>query len=289
MQILDYFQPATVEEAIENLSKSPSTTKILAGGTDLIIQLREGKVAPEYIVDLGYITELRGIAEKGGTLVIGSMTTYTAIENDQLVRRYMPLLAQAAGSVGSPQIRNTGTIGGNLVNAATAADSIPALLALDAKVVLTSGRGEREVAVAELLAGSQKTNIASDEILTYIVIPLPPSSTYGTFVKLGRRKALAIARLNLGLTVNLKDNGEIGKVTLAVGAVGTSAYRVVQVEKFLEGKKVAPELFTAAGELIAQVVADKLGSRPTATYKKTISKAAFRRAIASIGTECGRW
>ena len=289
MRILDYFQPVTVKEAIENLSKSPSTTKILAGGTELIIQLREGKVAPEYIVDLGYITELSGITEKDGTLVIGSMTTYNTIENDPLVRKHMPLLAQAAGSVGSPQIRNTGTIGGNLINAATAADSIPALLALDAKAVLTSDGGKREVAVAELLAGSKKTNIVSDEILTYIVIPIPSPATYGTFVKLGRRKALAIARLNLAITVNLIDNGAIGKVTLAVGAVGTSAYRVDQVEKFLEGKKVAPELFTTAGELIAQVVADKLGSRPTATYKKTIAKAAFRRAIASIGTESGWW
>jgi len=289
LRILDYFQPATVEEAIEDLCKSPHTTKILAGGTDLIIQLREGKLAPEYIIDLGYIAELRGIAEKDGTLVIGSMTTYTVIENDPLIRKYMPLLALAASSVGSPQIRNTGTIGGNLANAATAADSIPALLALEAKVVLTSGRGEREVAVGDLLIGSNKTNIASDEILTYIVIPLPPSFTYGTFVKLGRRKALAIARLNLGLTVNLKDNGELGKVTLAVGAVGASAYRVVQVEKLLEGQKVTSELFTAAGKLLAQVVADKLGSRPTAAYKKTISKAAFKRAIAKIGTECGRW
>ena len=289
MRVLDYFQPGTVAEAVACLAKSPGTTKILAGGTDLIIQLREGSVTPDYILDLGHIQDLRGVGEADNCLVIGSMTTFTAIEYNPLVRKYIPMLAQAAGSVGSPQIRNSGTIGGNLANAATAADTVPALLALEARAVLASGRGERQVAIGELLAGINKTHIAKDEILVKFIVPIPAGSTCGTFVKLGRRKALAIARLNLGLTVSLQEEGSISKVTLALGAVGTTAYRVHEVEEYLTGKMPAPEIFEAAGELVLQVVANKLGSRPTASYKKTIAKAALKRALAQVGTECGRW
>lgn len=289
MRVMDYYQPATVAEAAGYLSQAPHTTKILAGGTDLIIQLREGAIKPDYILDLGYIPELRGITEDDDRLVIGSMTTFTQIEQNPLIRKYLPVLAQAASSVGSPQIRNTGTLGGNLVNAAPAADTVIALLALDAQAVLTSSRGDREVAVVDLLAGINKTHVASDEIVSYMVLTIPTPSTYSTFVKLGRRKALAIARLNLGLVVSLEDNGEIGKVVLALGAVGTTAYRVRQVEEFLTGKQPQPEVFAAAGEIISQVVAEKLGARPTANYKRAIAKAALNRALAQIGTESGRW
>lgn len=289
MRVLDYYQPLTVEEAVKCLNKSPNTTKILAGGTDLVIQLRERSVEAEYILDLGCISELKGVTETDGSLVIGSMTPFTSIENDPLVGKYVPMLAQAAGSVGSPQIRNIGTIGGNLANAATAADGIPALLALDAKAVLTSERGEREMAVTDLLAGLNHTHISRDEILTRLAISIPGASTYGTFVKLGRRKALAIARLNMGLTLTLGDDGIISNATLAVGAVGTSAYRVHQVEELLAGKNPDPELFATAAELIGQVVGEQLGSRHTATYKRSIAKAALVRAFAQIGAECGRW
>ncbi len=289
MRVLDYFQPTTVDEALRCLSTSPDTTKVLAGGTDLVIQLRERIVEPEYILDLGSIKELQEVAETDGHLVIGSMTTFAAIEKDPLVLKYAPMLAQAAASVGSPQIRNTGTIGGNLANAAPAADSVPALLALEAKAVLTGTHGEREAAVSELLAGVNKTHIASDEILSRLVIPIPVTPSYGTFVKLGRRKALAIARLNLGLTMTLNNDGAISKATLALGAVGTAAYRVGQVEELLAGKHPSPELFAAAKQIIGQVVAEKLGSRPTASYKQTIAGAALGRAFAAIGAGCGRW
>jgi carbon-monoxide dehydrogenase medium subunit len=289
LRVLDYFQPTTLDEALRCLADSPNTTKVLAGGTDLIIQLRERTVEPEYILDLGGIKELRELRQVDGNLVIGSMTTFAAIEKDPLVLEYVPLLSQAAGSVGSPQIRNTGTIGGNLANAAPAADGIPALLALEAKALLIGGRGEREVAVADLLAGINRTHIADDEILCRLVIPVLPPRTCGTFVKLGRRKALAIARLNLALTMSFNDDGVIVKTALAVGAVGTSAYRVGQVEEVLTGKHPSPELFAVARQLIDQTVAARLGSRPTATYKRAIAGAALGRAFATIGAGSGRW
>lgn len=289
MSVLDYFQPKTVAEAVGYLSQSPQTTKILAGGTDLIIQLREGTIKPDYILDLGYVPELQGIKEVSGCLVIGSMTTFNTIEDNPLVCKYLPWLAQASGIVGSPQIRNTGTIGGNLVNAAPAADTVPVLLAMEATAVLTSSHGDREVAIADLLVGINEINIANDEILAYLVIPIPDQSTFGSFVKIGRRKALAIARINLGLVLSFADNGEIGKAALALGAVGTTAYRVKEVEDFLLGKYPSAEVFAAAGEIISQVVAAKLGSRPTVSYKRTIAKACLNRALAQIGTECGGW
>lgn len=280
--VLEYYRPDNISEALACLIRSPRTTKIMAGGTDLIIRIREREISPEYLVDMGRVPGLREIGIDGETLSVGSMATFTEIENNHLIKEYMPMLALAAWSVGSPQIRNTGTIGGNIANAAPAADMIPPLLALEAGVELKSVSGQRMVGLQEILAGANKTNILPDEILTRVVIPLPGAKTYGSFIKLARRKALAIARLNLGLTITLDDRGRIAKTALALGCVGATAYRVGQVEELLTGRELSGALVRGACALTAGIVAGKLGSRPTAPYKQAIAKAALGKAFESI-------
>lgn len=287
MRVLDYYQPLDLNEALVYLHKSPYKTKLLAGGTDLIIQMRERSVEADYIVDLANVPELKGVTREGDNLIIGSMVTFVELERHQLINEHIPLLAEAAGAVGSPQIRNTATIGGNIANAATAADSLPALLALEAKVRLQKVGTSREVRLEDILVGVNKTSIEREEILTHIIIPLPQANTGMAFVKLGRRKALAIARLNLGLTLKIAADEKIEKATLALGAVGVTAYRVPQVEELLHGKSLDADTIAAACNLVSEVVAAKLGTRPTAPYKKTVAKAALSQAFEAIGTRCG--
>ena len=282
MRILDYYQPSTLEEALVCLGRSSGSTKLLAGGTDLIIKIRERSVEAEYIVDLVNVNELKGIVCDGDKLIIGSMVTFAELELNPLIREYTLILAEAAGTVGSPQIRNTATIGGNIANAAAAADSLPPLLALEARVRVQKAGGLREVPIEEILIGVNKTCLLPEEILTDIVIPIPQVNTEMAFVKLGRRKALAIARLNLGLAMNMAGDGKMVKVALALGAVGVSAYRVPQVEELLQGKYLIKDTISDACNLISRVVADKLGSRPTAPYKKSIAGAALHKALEDI-------
>ncbi|NLC77117.1 MAG: molybdopterin dehydrogenase [Clostridia bacterium] len=281
MKILDYAKPQDLEEALSFLSKAPEATKILAGGTDLIIQLRSRETEAEYILDLGGLEELKQIRLEGENIILGSMTTFTQVEEDPIIRKHVPVLAAAAGSVGSPQIRNRGTVGGNIANAAVAADSVPALMALDAKVKLVSTAGERVVELVEVPVGLNKTSIRRDEILTEIIIPVPKENTLGAFIKIGRRKAMAIARLNLALQVTFEAD-RIASARLALGAVGTTAYRVPEVEELLAGQVLSAELVDKACKTVNEVVANKLGSRPTAPYKKTIAAAALRRAFARL-------
>lgn len=279
--VLDYYRPGDTREALDCLKKSPQSTKILAGGTDLIIQMRERSTAPEYIVDIGGIPELREIKIAGDTLVIGGTATFADIENAPTVKQHVPMLARAAGLVGSPQIRNTGTIGGNIVNAAPAADMIPPLLALESRVELRGASGDRTLRLEEILMGVNKTGIMPDEILTGVSIPLPGPGTYGAFVKLGRRKALAIARLNLGLLLTLEGK-RVSRCSLALGSVGVTAYRAREVEELLAGKELNDGLEAAACLLLSETVAKKLGKRPTAAYKKVIAGAALKRAFTEI-------
>lgn len=281
MKALDYFQPKALDEALEFLSRAPETTKILAGGTDLIIQLRFGEIQPEHLLDIGALAELKQIRLDGENIILGSMATFDQVEHDPVITKYAPVLAEAAGSVGSPQIRNRGTVGGNIANAAVAADTVPALMALEAKVKLVSSAGERLVDIQEVPVGLNKTSIRNDEILTEIIIPVPEENTLGAFIKIGRRKAMAIARINLALQVAFEAE-RIASAKLALGAVGTTAYRVPEVEELLTGQVLTGEPVDKACVMITEVVAQKLGSRPTAPYKKTIAAAALRKAVARI-------
>jgi len=281
VKLVDYLQPEALEEAVAFLAQAPERTKILAGGTDLIIQMRLREVQPEYLLDLSKLAELKQIWLEGDRIVLGSMATFDQVEHDPLIRKYVPILAEAAGSVGSPQIRHRGTVGGNIANAAVAADTVPALMALDAKVRLVSAGGERVVDVVDVPVGLNKTSIRNDEILAEIIIPVPQKESLGAFVKIGRRKAMAIARINLALQLAFAGD-TIASAKLALGAVGTTAYRVPEVEELLAGQVWSEELVEKACGTVTEVVAQKLGARPTAPYKKAIAGAALRRALARI-------
>ena len=285
MAIKDYYRPQTLEEAVTLLSRSPENTKILAGGTDLIIQMRLRETKPDYLLDLGGINCLKEVKIKDNCLIIGSMATFNQLQRDPAVLQYLPLLAEACASVGSPQIRSRATIGGNIANAAPAADTLPALLALDAQVRLQSKDGMRTAGLAPILLDINKTDIKPTEILTEIIISLPEKDSCQAFQKIGRRKAMAIARLNLALLMTFyPDQLTINEARIALGAVGKTAYRVPIVEELLPERILDKGLIERASELIERIVAEKLGTRPTAPYKKTIAKAALKRAMEQVLT-----
>lgn len=274
-----YAIPGSVDEAVKLMADSGA--RVLAGGTDLVIQIREKEVSPGMLVDLGHIEALQGIRVEDNVLIIGALTPFSRIAESPLVLEHAPALAAAAGSVGSPQIRNTATIGGNVVNGAVAADSVPTLMALDAQLSLVSAGMTRKVPVESFMKGLNQTDIAPGEILTEIEIPLKESRQM-VFEKIGRRQALAIARINIAVVLTSSRDSGVEDAAIALGAVGTTAYRVDAVEEFLIGKQLTPDVISEAQEKIRALVKEKLGSRPTAAYKSEIAGAVLGRALRRI-------
>ena len=272
-----YYRPDSVAEVVKTLSQLESV-KILAGGTDLIIELRERKTEPDAIVDISDIKELKQISTDGKTLHIGSAASFCSILSNEKILQYCPPLADAASQLGAPTVLSRATIGGNVANAAAAGDSIPVLLALDAEVKIVSTRGEKTVPVRDIVTGINKNNLEPDELITEFIIPIRQDA-FMAFEKLGRRKTLAISRINLAVVLEFAKDGAVSYAAVAVGAVGETAYRVQEVEKFLLGKKLNETVKEETAELMDNTVAYNLAGRKTTPYKRKIAAAVMRQAL----------
>jgi carbon-monoxide dehydrogenase medium subunit len=271
-----FVSPSTIKEAVDLLA-GYDDARILAGGTDLVIQLREGKKSAGLLIDLSQVKELQKIELQEDIISIGAMSTFSRLSKDPLVQLHAAALAKAAGQVGSVQIRNLGTIGGNLANASPAGDGIPPLLALEATVQVVSKNGSRRINAAEVLAGVGKNTLASSELITEISFRVPPAGSRSGFVKLGRRKALAIARISMAGLLIVNGEGLIQEARLALGAVGSTVFRATEAEVVMQHRPLGREAISDCLDTLQKIVREKLGSRASAVYK--------REAIRGIGEE----
>jgi carbon-monoxide dehydrogenase medium subunit len=288
----EYYQPQTLAEALELMAVLPEPKKALAGGTDVIPALRRGELTPGHLVALGGLAELKQIQTQNGEVRIGPLVTFSELARSPLVGRCCRLLAEAAAAVGGPQIRNQGTIGGNVVNASPAGDLLPPLVALEAGVELRRKGGERTLPLAEFLVGSGKTLLSAGEILTGISFPPLPAEAASSFVKLGRRNSLAISRLSAAVIIFPAPGGRIAGARLALGAVAPKPVRVPAAEALLCGNYPGPELLEEVAGAAANFVRDILGSRPSAPYKRvavrSVVREALLKAVPAFGQKGGR-
>lgn len=276
MLVNNYYSPTSLADALAQMN-SDGDVRALAGGTDLNILLHERKIRPDAVVDLTRVPELKKIYCADGLLHIGSACTFTEVANSELVKENCPMLACAAIQVGSTQVRNSGTVGGNLANAATAADTVPAFMAMDAKVLVKSVDGERIIPVTEVPTGLNTTCLAKNELIVEFLVA-PTTGKFADFEKVGRRKALAISRINMGMVLDL-DGKTIKSAAIAYGAVGKTAYRVDELEAFLAGKEITEDLMAEAGALVEEIVTRVLNGRSTTPYKKKIASAVLKRGL----------
>ncbi|MDA8222954.1 FAD binding domain-containing protein [Desulfosporosinus sp.] len=277
---MKYFQPYSVEEAIEIAHASEST--FLAGGTDLVLHMRTGKAQPSGLIDLGKIPVLREIKEVDGFIEIGSMATFAELGNSELVAQNAYALWQACQSMGSPQIRNQATLGGNLGNCSPAADGLPPLLALGAEVHLVSQEGEEFVPLSTLL--SRTPLLGQNTLIRGFRIPI--NGWQSGFAKLGRRRALAIARLSVAVAVEI-DGTRVKNVRVALGAVGRRAFLSESLGRELSGLELNGAWLEKGVLEVQQIVREALGARASAPYKRAAVSGVFREALASIITEGG--
>jgi len=275
---------STIEQALTLLHELGEAAWCVAGGTDVLIAMRHAEL-PESVttlIDISGIAELSGVREEGDGIVLGAGTTHTDIEENTLLRSVVPLLADASRSVGSPQIRNRGTVGGNLVTSAQCADTIPPLMVLDAEVVLQSLNGSRRLPLAEFLTGPKQTAIAADELCTEIRFRKPPRDAVGYFHKLIRRQAVAKARISIAALARQDVEGRIRELRISPGSVTPKPQRFSSVEQLLEGQIATEKLIrTASREAVAFMVATT-GRRWSTPYKEPVLQVLVRRALESV-------
>ena len=218
MQNFQFFSAQSLEEGLDFISDHDGRCKIIAGGTDLILDLRDEKFHPDHLLNILEIKQLSGITETDDSVRIGSTTTFAEMIQSEVLNRCLPLLIQASSAVGGPQIRNRGTIGGNIVTNGPCADVLPAVLALEGHLELQSKKsGNRIVALEEILISPYQTSIRPDEILTAIIVrKLPPETRCG-FEKLGRRNAMAKGRMNISIVLGMDRNKVISEIRIVPG------------------------------------------------------------------------
>lgn len=274
-----YFRPQTIEEIYELLSNSKQPTKVLAGGTDLILHLHKAP-EPVNIVDIRGIDQLRSIEEDEDKVSFGSMVTFNQIQMSKIILDNYKALAKAASLVGSPQIRNQGTIVGNIANASPAADSVPALVAMDAEVLIASKYGQRWERIEDVLKGINNISLASDELILEVSFKKIPGLRSG-FAKLGRRNALAISRIS-GAVGIVTNNNFITEARVALGAVAPNPFRSHLIEQALVGRSLDEVISDSVLEVASLAVAEKLGNRASAPYKRQAIKGVVRQALEDI-------
>ncbi len=280
MNSMNYYAPKSTKELAEILARGKNGAKILAGGTDVVIQLREQKINPECIVSLKFVQNLKGIQEQTGKILVGPMTTFTELAQAPLIREKAFLLAQAAASVGSPQIRNAGTVGGNIANASPAGDTIPALMALDAVLTIASTRGERQMPLKDFYLGIGKNKLAADEFIKMIIFAALPETCGSAFVKLGRRNALAISRVSMAAIVGCSaGSNTVTDCRIAAGSVAQNPIRLPNAEKVLLGAKLTPAAVEKSVEAAFAEISATLGQRASAIYKKKAAPVLVHRAL----------
>ena len=273
--------PATLDEAYQLLASGDGWQPI-AGGTDLMVQITgELGPPPTRVLDIWRLDELRGVEFDDDHLAIGALTTYTQIRRSDLCAEYLPALVQAAATIGAAQIQNRGTIGGNIVNASPAGDTLPVLLAADAEFVLGSARGQRTVAAANFWPSYREPDRAPDELLLRVRVPLPRGRQV-RFRKVGTRRAQAISKVVLALAWR-EDGGVWRDVRLALGSVAATPIRATQTEAVLEGAAPRQQTADHAAETLAGEIHPIDDVRSTADYRRAVSARVLHRLLRDEG------
>jgi carbon-monoxide dehydrogenase medium subunit len=276
----NYHEPRSVGAATRLLHEIGKEASVLAGGTDLLVNMKMGKSAPKHVVSLSRIEDLKGVKMDQGALTLGACVTAGELKDQEQIKSEFNGLCQSAGSLGSPLIRNLATVGGNIVTARPAADLPPTLMAYGASVVLKKEQGERIIPLEEFFKGPGQTVIEPEEILCAVVLNEPPPYSGGGYVKLGVRKALEISLVNVAAFMVLDGpNGPIKESRIVLGSVAPLPMRSPSAEAVLIGERPDDALFERAGNAASKDAKPIDDFRGSAEYRREMVKVLTRRAL----------
>jgi carbon-monoxide dehydrogenase medium subunit len=276
----EMYQPTTLEEASRLLRDKGAGGRFLAGGTDLVIAIKEKGLAPRYVIDLKKIPGLSGIRENAdGSIAIGALTTMRAIETNPLLNKKYPFLCQSAAEVGSIQIRNRATVGGNMANATPSADVAPSLIALKATAKVVDFGDERVIPLEEFFRGPGQTVMSPEEILTEITIPKTSPQLVGEYIKFSPREMMDLAYVGVAVAYQIAAHKRCMDVRIVLGAVAPTPLRARNAETLLEGQILTEELAAKIGAAAAQESKPISDVRSSAEYRRAMVGAMTKRAI----------
>ena len=281
MRRFTYLAPQSLDEALAALREHGDGVKLLAGGTDLLVQIKEGGLHPSAVVSLHAVEELRGLRfDEGEGMWIGAGTLMADVAGHPVVRERYTALAEGAGVLGSVQTRNLATIGGNVANAAPSADSVPGLVVFDAVAEARSADGARQVLLTDLFVGPGRTVLRRDEILVGFRLPAPPPRTGSVYQRHTPRKIMDIAVVGVGVRLTLDQDGAVSDARICLAAVAPTPIRAPEAEAALTGERPSEALFARAAELAQQAARPISDVRGSADFRRYLVGVMTRRCLA---------
>jgi CO/xanthine dehydrogenase FAD-binding subunit len=279
---VSYWKASTLKEVVHILSEEEGKARIIAGGTDLLVQRKEGRWLNLGLLDIWKNKELDYIKEVNGSIRIGALTSQQSLLESPIIQKYAKPLHQSAMVFASPQIRNRATLGGNIVNSSPAADSLPALYILNARVKLVSESGEREIPIQDFFTGPGKNVKRDDELLSEITIQKMKLDDKWGYIKLGQRGAMAIALVGIGVIWSEdKTTGKLKECKISYGAVAPTVIRAIKTEDFLKKKKLTPSVIHEAGKIAQSEVKPISDVRASAEYRLAMCDKLLQRILLS--------
>ncbi len=285
MKKLNYLVPKSLDEAVSLFESHGDRAMYIAGGTDVIVKAKQGKVAPEYLISLKHV---QGLDEPEfnpdtGELHIGAFVTHRTLETSPLIGEKYPIILDAVQNIGSLQVRNVATIGGNLVNAVPSADGAIPLIALDGAAKIYGPNGERSVDLIHFFEGPGQTVLSAGEILTEIVIPAQAARTGGAYKKFGRRAAMELPLIGVGVVITLAADTDVcEKARICLGVAAPTPLRTLSAERFLKGKTIDERVLAEAGQMAAEESRVRDSIRGLAWYRREMVSVYVRR----MGMRC---
>jgi CO/xanthine dehydrogenase FAD-binding subunit len=274
MKTFDYFKPSTLVEALDLYEKYGSLAQFLLGGTDLVVNIDDSLIAPDYLIDLKGVPEFRRLELAGSYLEIGASVTFSQLIESSAVRSHFPVLWEVSRTVASNGVRNRATVVGNICSAVPSADSAPALLVLQALVVVQNRTGVRELPIADFFLGPRRTALVPGDIVTGIRLPLPPGPFGSNYVKMGRYDGEDLAQVCVATFVN-----DEGAVRIAFGAVAPKPVRACEAEEFLHGKVLTEDVLEQAVPLAMKSISPISDVRAGKEYRLHISGVLLKRSL----------
>jgi CO/xanthine dehydrogenase FAD-binding subunit len=284
LQAFEYLRPDTIEAAVAALVNGEA--RALAGGTDLVPQIREGRRRAARLVDLKHIGELTGItARADGGVTIGAAATATTVSRHPAIASGYPAVASSVRLIGGVQIQNRASLGGNICNAAPSADAVPALLVHEARALIAGSNGRRDIALSELLRGPGRTTLEPGELLVAIVLPAPTPRSAAAYLRFTPRREMDIAIAGVAAWIALDADGAIAATRIVLASVAPTAIGAPSAEARLLGERPTPELFAEAGRLAAQDARPISDTRGSAHYRRTLVSVLTARALADSNVQ----
>jgi CO/xanthine dehydrogenase FAD-binding subunit len=286
MKRFELFEPTSLEEAATLLSQGKDKFLILAGGTDLLVQMKAGEATPEGLVSLRCVPALSYIRSNGDFVEFGPMTSHRIVEKSSLVRQMFPALAEAEDALGSVQIRNIATIGGNICNGAPSADTVPPLLAHDGILVIFGPKGERMHPLIDFFDGPGKMKLATGEILKEIVLPAPPGRTSSTYIKLTRRSSMELPLIGVAARLSFDREGKILEGRIALACAGSTCFRAKAGEALLPGGVIEESFLKKVGTAVLKESSPRDSFRCPVEYRREMIPVLVARALRQCYERC---